>query len=599
MIETDRGVLMIRERVQQLRKVMETEGIDAYIITGTDPHQSEYVCERWKTRAWISGFTGSAGTVVITADTAALWTDSRYFIQAEQQLDPELFELYKSGNIGVPSYQEFLARQLEASQVVGICDQEISLTQFRDLSHELQSNKIELTTTGDLLDRIWKDRPGYPDRPVRSIDPALTGVSWEEKVHDLRSVCRRYGADSMLITPLDEIAWTLNLRGEDIPFNPVFLSYLLISDDSVCLYCSDAAEHSSLPEGIETASYDQAAALIAERLEGSRGLYVTPETVNMEIINTIGTITTLIEGPDMVSGRKAVKHERELDGMRFVHKLDGAAMVTFLCWLEQEGTSRDLDELSLARKLLGFRSEQPGFMGESFTTIAGFRDHGAIVHYCADKDSSYPLTGDGLLILDSGGQYVGGTTDITRTLLFGEASEKQRRDYTMVLKAHLGLSRQLFPAGTNGYQLDGIARMQLWNAGLNYGHGTGHGVGHMLNVHEGPQSISPKPITVALEAGMVISNEPGLYRFGEYGIRIENLVTVVEDHQTPFGDFLAFEQLTLCPYERRLIDMDLLDVSEIEQIDRYHQRVFEQLSAYLGEKEVSWLEQKTKPLRMK
>lgn len=583
---------MIRQRVEQLRKLMREKGLDAYVVTGTDAHQSEYVCERWKTRSWISGFTGSAGTVVVTHDAACLWTDSRYFLQAELQLEKQVYTLFKIGMPGVPSWQNYLIRTLPGSQTVGICAGEITLAGYRDLSAQLGGADLKLETTDDLLDAIWHDRPGLPAEEITRVDSTLTGLGWREKVDMLKEFVHARKADAMLITMLDQIAWVLNLRGNDVPYNPVFLSNLLITDAGVHLFCS---RKDLQVEGLSIHGYEQAPKKIKELLGGSRGLYITPSTVNMELIDAVGSSVKLIEGPDIVAEKKAVKHEVELDGFRDAHLADGTAMVRFLSWLD-DPQEEPLDEISLADKLREFRSEHPYFLSESFSTISGFRDHGAIVHYSADSEGAYPIEGDGLLILDSGGQYKGGTTDITRTLVFGEPTGQQRRDYTMVLKAHLALGRQRFPAGTYGYQLDGITRMQLWNEGLNYGHGTGHGVGHMLNVHEGPQSISPKPIAVELKPGMVLSNEPGLYRQGAYGIRIENLVAVEYREQTAFGDFYGFEQLTLCPYERKLIDISLLDGQEIAQIDTYHQKVRELLGGYLDKKEALWLEKKTRVL---
>lgn len=583
---------MIRQRVEQLRKLMRQRGLAAYVITGTDPHQSEYVCERWRTRSWISGFTGSAGTVVFTQDSAGLWTDSRYFLQAGLQLDKQVYSLFKSGMPGVPSWQEYLISTLNGSQNIGICAAEITLAGYRELSAQLAGADLNLETTDDLLDEIWQDRPELPAEEITPVDSTLTGLGWQEKVDVLKEFMHARKADSMLITMLDQIAWVLNLRGTDVPYNPVFLSNLLITDTGVHLLCS---RDDLQIEGLTIHDYNQSANRIKGLLSGSRGLYITPSTVNMEIIEAVKPSVKLIEGPDIIADTKSVKHDTELEGFVHAHITDGIAMVRFLSWLEANA-GIPLDEVSLAEKLREFRSAQPDFISESFSTIAGFRDHGAIVHYSADSESAYPIEGDGLLILDSGGQYRGGTTDITRTLIFGEPTAQQRRDYTMVLKAHLALGRQQFPAGTYGYQLDGITRMQLWNEGLNYGHGTGHGVGHMLNVHEGPQSISPKPISVELKPGMVLSNEPGLYREGEYGIRIENLVAVEYRQKTAYGDFYGFKQLTLCPYERRLIDISLLDAHEIAQIDAYHQKVRELLGPNLDHEEVLWLKEKTRVL---
>ncbi|MDA3835763.1 MAG: aminopeptidase P family protein [Spirochaetales bacterium] len=595
---------MIKNRLKNLRTVMKRKGLAAYIVTGTDPHQSENVCDRWKTRAWISGFTGSAGTVVITSDKAGLWTDSRYFLQAEKQLEGSGYILFKQGLPGVAEYPEWLLGQLSKGSRVGIAAEDVTVSQYRELESTFKAGNIQITATDDLLDKIWEGRPPLPSGSVRQLSLSLTGMKRKQKLHLLREAADKYRADSLLITSLDDIAWILNLRGTDVPYNPVFLSYLCITKDCTYLFCGkalrdDKALTAELQDEIELLPYEDAVEKLTAQFRESRGVYVVPDKLSMMIKQAMPAGVPLIEGENIPGIMKAVKNSTELEGLRRAHREDGAALADFLYWLEQrwDPEREALDEYRFAAKLHSFRAQSSLFLGESFAPIIGFRDHGAIVHYSASSETAYPIRGQGLVIVDSGGQYEGGTTDITRTLLFGDPSERQRRDYTVVLKAHLALARQRFPVGTYGYQLDGAARLMLWNAGLNYGHGTGHGVGHMLNVHEGPQNISPKPIKVSLRPGMVVSNEPGVYRTGEYGIRIENLLSVAKESDTEFGEFYCFENLTLCPYERGLIDVEMLTGEEIEQVDAYHRRVVKELGKLLSKEVLTWLKGKTEPLK--
>lgn len=595
---------MIQERVTALRALMKTRGLSAYIIPGTDAHQSEYVCDRWKTRAWISGFTGSAGTVVVTEKSAGLWTDSRYYLQAERQLQGTGISLFRFGLPGVPDYPGWLAQELPEKSVVGMAADEVTIAQTQSFTEEFSGRQISFAATEDLLDIIWEDRPAVPKGPLRELTVEQTGMSRSDKIDMVLETARRKGADSVLIASLDDIAWLMNLRGSDIAYNPLFLAYVCITEEGTTLFCDQDREHSQeifshLEEDLNIAPYMAVRTELPRLLENSRKVFLSPDKVSMGLKNLIPEHVGMIKGMDITTEMKAVKNPAELDGMKRVHRSDGAALVSFFFWLEKRWRTDEnpLDECSFAQVLLEYRAANPEFLGESFAPIAGFRDHGAVVHYSATAESAYRITGDGLMILDTGGQYDGGTTDITRTLLFGKPTAEQKRDYTIVLKAHLALARQQFPEGTCGYQLDTVARMELWKEGLTYGHGTGHGVGHMLNVHEGPQNISPKPVMVPLLPGMVVSNEPGLYRTGKYGIRIENLVTVVELGEQDFGMFYGFEDLTLCPYERRLIDVSLLTEQERLQVDAYHERVCRELQELLSEEVLEWLKEKTMPLR--
>ncbi len=594
---------IIQERLLKLRRQMAQQGLDAFIISGTDPHQSEYVCPRWRTRAWISGFTGSAGTVVITADTAGLWTDSRYFLQAEKELEGTGVDLFKVGMPGVPDHTAWLVRQLPAGSCIGTPAAEISMASAAALQELCSSKGLVFTATDDLLEHIWDDRPALPDGKIRAVDTALTGRTREDKIAAVRDALASAGAQSTVISSLDDIAWLLNLRGADVAYNPVFLSFLCITPDSVTLFCdaqkfADEGELKHLAKRVHIEPYAAVYSRIASLIPEGTSVYLSPERISSGLRSAVPATCPIVEGVDISTRLKAVKNPVELEGMKQVHRTDGAALTAFLHWIDRTWDQQlePLDECTLAQKLLSFRQEAEGFLGESFSPIAGYRDHGAACHYSATPQSAYPITGEGLLVLDTGGQYLGGTTDVTRTLVFGKPSVDQIRDYTLVLKGHLAVRRQKFPEGTCGYQIDSVARTALWNEGLSYSHGTGHGVGHMLNVHEGPQNISTKPITVALEAGMVVSNEPGLYREGRHGIRIENLVVVTRREQTEFGQFLGFDDLTMCPYERKLIDSSLLTDQERQQVDDYHARVYEALSGRLSQEVSDWLKQRTRPI---
>ena len=588
------------DRIEALRDQMREEQLDAVIIFGTDPHQSEYVSDRWRSREWITGFTGSAGTVVVTAGEAGLWTDSRYFIQASGQLEGSGVTLFRMGMPDVPDYPQWLAGILEEDAAVGVFADEVSVAQYRELANTLSAKGISLKVTRDLLLPIWTDRPAIPGEPVTELPLSLTGMSRKEKIGLVRREAAEKGAASVLISSLDDIAWLLNLRGGDVSYNPLFLAYTYITAGEVHLFGNMEMLNKidSLSDEVTLHPYEEAVLRLKELAAGQPSVYLCPERVNMALYAAFDASTKVISGRDITTDLKSTKNEVELEGMRESHRQDGAALVSFLHWIDEQWdpSAEPLDEILLAEKLLAFRTRQELFITESFSPIAGFRGHGALAHYAATEESAAALEGNGLLVLDTGGQYRGGTTDVTRVLLFGEPTAGEIHDYTMVLKAHLALGRQKFPAGTCGYQLDTVARMLMWNAGMNYGHGTGHGVGHMLNVHEGPQRVSPHPVTVPLRPGMVVSNEPGLYREGEHGIRIENLVYVVEGETTAFGSFLAFENLTVCPYERRLIDRSLLTHEEIEQVDAYHRWVYGQLEGSVDKEALRWLGAKTAPL---
>ncbi len=614
----------ISQRVEALRRAMKKEGVDAVIIPDTDPHLSEYPADHWKVRDWITGFTGSAGTAVVTAEKAGLWTDFRYFLEAGEVLEGTPFALMKKGEPGVPEWDDWLAEALPAGGSAAVKADLISLKGYTDLQAKLGAAGIEVRTDWDFLGDLWTDRPGLPGGPVEPFPAELAGRSREEKLAQLREGLRRSGATSCLLGPLDDIAWLLNVRGRDVPYNPVVISLLLILRERAVWFVDPERVPAELRrelegDGVTLHPYGDWAGFLGKLTPETVGeaLYLAPERTGLCFCLAVPEDIPVQTGPDMVEAFKALKNGTEQEALGRAMEKDGAAMVRFLMGLEEmlageaagaaageaggvrgrETIGTAWTEAEAAEFLRRCRAAQPGFRGESFAPIVGYRGHGAVVHYDFRKGEPARIEPEGLLLVDSGGHYGEGTTDITRTVACGEPTEEQIRDYTLVLKGHIALARVLFPEGTAGWQLDSLARRPLWEAGASYGHGTGHGVGFCLNVHEGPQSISTKPGSAPLQPGMVISNEPGLYRAGRWGIRIENLIlTHWVDETTEFGRFLRFETLTLCPLDRRLIDAGLLTAEERAWVDDYHREVAERLSPRLEPAEREWLAQRCRPL---
>ena len=590
---------IIQERLAALRRRMQDERFDAFIVPSNDPHFSEYVAPHWGCRAWISGFDGSAGTVVVTRDRAALWTDSRYFLQAAEQLAGTGIELQRAGLPQTPSIPEWLnaARAVR----VGTDGRLFSRTAFDSLRNDLSPYGIEPVPADDPFAAIWTDRPALPQAPVLLLDETYSGETAKNKLDRIRAV-QPDGA-VRIVAVLDEIAWTLNIRGGDIDYNPLVIGYLAIEPERAVLFADPDKfppgdrERLHRETGTEIRPYEAFPEYLAS-LQG-RPVVVHPTGLDMHhwtILETAGaTILPETTPHSLISAFKAVKNSVEICGFRQAMERDGVALVRFEMWLERTIISGGRPtELEVAAKLHGFRSADDGFQGESFETIAGYGDHGAIVHYSATEESDRAVDTDDFLLIDSGGQYPYGTTDITRTYHFGRPTEAQKRDYTAVLKGMIDLCAARFPAGTRGAQLDVLARRHLWNLGQNYLHGTGHGVGHFLCVHEGPQSIRMNENPVVLEPGMVQSCEPGLYLAGKYGIRIENL-TLATAEDCPEG-FLRFEPLTLCPISVTALDTQALEQSQREWLNRYHRMVCERLSPYLEADERQWLEEKTRPV---
>lgn len=587
----------INNRIAALRAHIAQEQIQAFIIPSTDPHLSEYVAPHWQSREWISGFTGSAGTVVVTAKDAGLWTDSRYFLQAARQLEGTCITLYKEMLPETPNIPEFLSAHLQEGDCVGIDGKMFSAEEVEHLQKELKKSGIRIKSIADPMQLLWTDRPAMPLAPAFVYDTKYAGMSFTEKLPAVRQAMEAAGADSLLLSALDEIAWLLNIRGNDVHCNPVVVSYLLIEKDKVNYFVQPQKVTPELAEyfsanGISVHPYEE----IGDYLNSfnAHSILMNPAKTNYAIYSAIRPGCLIINGASPVTLLKAIRNKQEIAGIHAAMQRDGVALVKFLKWLDEAVPAGKETEISVDKKLHTFRAAQPLYMGESFDTIAGYKEHGAIVHYEATPETDVTLKPEGFLLLDSGAQYLDGTTDITRTIALGPLTEEEKTDYTLILKGHIALAMAVFPEGTRGAQLDVLARMPIWKERMNYLHGTGHGVGHFLNVHEGPQSIRMNENPVALQPGMVTSNEPGVYKAGSHGIRTENLVLTVPAGEGMFGKYLKFETLTLCPICRKGIIKELLTAEEIGWLNDYHRTVYEKLSPDLNNDEKEWLKEACK-----
>ena len=589
----------IPERIAALREAMKQHKIDAYIIPTSDPYMSEYPADCWKYREWISGFTGSAGTVIITADKAGLWTDSRYFLQASTQLEGTGIELFKMMLPETPTIPEFLTHELKEGQTVGLNGETYSLADARSLEKALAEKEIKLNTNASLIDPIWKERPAIPEAPMFEMPIELSGKSTEDKLIDINKMLHKAGADCTILSALDEVAWTFNIRGTDVAYNPVVISYAFVSEKESVLFVNpkkipaEIAEHLK-KEGVTLADYGMLATFLSRLPERTR-VFIDSKRTNVAIYNALPKSSILIEGISPANHLKSIKNETEIKGFRNAVLKDGIAMTKFYFWLEKMlKAGEKVTELSAAAKLTALRSEQPQYVMDSFASISSYGPHGAVVHYSPTPETDTELKTDSLYLLDSGAQYLDGTTDITRTIaLCDEPSEQMKKDFTRALKGTIGIAKCKFPAGIRGCLIDAFARKALWDAGINYLHGTCHGIGHCLNVHEGPQSIRMEENPVILEPGMVMSDEPAMYRPGEYGIRTENMILIREDSETEFGKFLGFETLTLCYIDTKLVIPSMLSVREHAWLNKYHQMVYDLVSPHLTEEEKAWLKEKT------
>ena len=595
--------MTIKERITALRTWMERYDLYAYIIPANDPHQSEYVAAHWKMREWISGFTGSAGTVVVTQDHAGLWTDSRYFLQAREELMEGGLALHKLVNHGEPEYVDWLCEEMVGERKVGIDGLLFSIENVRDMKHVFAKEKIELVVLEDPFQEIWSDRPVLPTGEIFEVAASSTGATRQERIRDLSEKLYETGCTALLITALDEIAWLLNLRGRDVDCNPVFVAYALVVQEEVTLFVDQVKVSKKLQailaqNQVQIRSYES----IVEALQSigsDETILVDQHLTSYTLFHALSSSKTL-EAKSPITLMKAIKNPIEQEHLRQVMVKDGVALLKAFRALEkalEEGKS--VTEAEFADMLASYRGEQSDYFGESFNAIIGYKGNGAIVHYRPEHGKSADIQQDGILLVDSGGQYLDGTTDITRTIHLGQPSSEEKKYYTLVLQGHIALARAKFPEGTRGVQLDVLARQFLWEEMANYGHGTGHGVGYFMNVHEPPQGfvsgLNERGKT-AHQPGMYSSNEPGFYKENEYGIRIENLILCQEAGETDSGRFLQFETITLFPIDTNLIDMKRLNSREVIWLNEYHKQVFDQLSRHLNDEEKAWLKEKCKPI---
>lgn len=591
---------MIKQRIEALRQQMKEKGVQAWYLHGSDPHLSEYLPAHWQSRPFLSGFTGSAGWIAVTMNQAALWTDSRYFLQAEEQLRHTGIQLMKARLPETPDVSDWLVSQLLAGDRVGTDTRCIPASQFRTMQTRLAQSNIAITNTGDLLQAVWPERPTLPADLVFEHPLHYAGESRSDKIARIRHELLRNKCELQIITALDDIAWTFNLRGNDIQFNPVFVSYAVISQSESILFVDNNKISAELKtklhdEGIGLSGYDALFEYLPSLAPDTR-IWFDADKTNQAIRETIPASAIISEGISIPCQLKALKNATEIAHLQQAMRKDGAALLECWQWLEHAVGSKPVSEYDVVLKLNQFRQKQEGFFGDSFYPIVGYREHGAVVHIQVNEENALPLAPEGILLIDSGGHYPDGTTDTTRTIALGEASAQQKSDFTLALKGVIALTEAVFPENTRGYHLDILARKALWEHGQNYGHGTGHGVGFFLNVHEGPMSIRMEFNEQTIKAGMVLSNEPAFYREGEYGIRTENMIVCVEKMQTQWGRFLGFETLTLFPIDLKMIDTALLLPSEIDWINRYHQRVYEELSPLIDDQLKVFLEEKTRKI---
>jgi Xaa-Pro aminopeptidase len=587
---------LVPDRLAALRRLLQGRGLDAYIVPSADQHASEYVPRAWERRAWICGFTGSAGDAVVTAAEALLWTDARYFLRAEQELAGTGFRLMQGGVPGKPSMQEWLGSQLRPGQRLGFDPRLLSHERAGDLERDLGARGIVLVSVPDnLIDLLWVDRPSLPSGKARAWEARYAGQTAGTKLERLRAKMAEMRVDTHAITRLDDIAWLYNLRGSDVDYNPLLIAYALVTRDEALLYVHEGkVSTGALGPQVVLRDYNAFGDALEERARAGARFWIDPATASRWVVERASGGRAPYLGPGPIPSFKAVKGDTEIEGMRRAHVRDGVALVRFLSWLEQSVPRGGVTEIAVATELDRFRAMGEHYQGPSFGPIVGYGEHGAIVHYEATPESASTLAARGLLLVDSGGQYLDGTTDVTRTVALGPPTPEQRTRFTLVLKGHIQMALVPFPVGTSGGQLDVLARRALWEVGLNYGHGTGHGVGAYLCVHEGPHSISPNARNVALEPGMVVSNEPGYYETGAYGIRTENLVYVVKDPERE--GFLRFQNLTLCPIDLTLVDAGLLSPQERAYLDSYHATVREALSPHVVGPQRQWLERATQPV---
>lgn len=586
------------KEVNKLIEIMKNKNIDHYIITSNDPHQSEYVADHYRGRAYVSGFTGSAGTLLVSTNSSKLWTDGRYFIQAENELKDSGIDLMKMRTPGYPTLEEYIKENVTAGEVIGFDGNCYSTNAYKKLLELSEENNFKVEINNDLLDEIWDDRPRVPKDKIILHDINFCGESRTDKISNVREKMKLLKVKSFILTSLDDIAWLFNIRGNDVKFNPVVMAYAIITIDEVTLYIdndkvtddiiSEFKSQNITIKGYEEIIYDVKALTVS--------VYIDPSKVNASIFKAIPKEVKVIEGTNITASLKSIKNKIELRNLENCQVRDGVAMVRFIKWLKESVGNMKVTEISATKKLSSIRAECEYAKGDSFGTIAGYKEHAAMMHYSANEESDYEILNEGMFLVDSGGQYLDGTTDITRTFVMGDITEEEKRDFTLVLKGHINLSMAKFLRGTTGVNLDILARGPLWKYGIDYKCGTGHGVGFFLNVHEGPQGIAPQNNTVVLEPGMILTNEPGIYKEGKHGIRTENTLVVVKDKTTEFGDFYRFDTISYCPIDLNGVAKELLSIEELEWLNNYHETVYNKLSPFMNEKEKEFLKELTRAL---
>ena len=590
----------INKKIESLRNLMKERDISAYIVNTGDPHQSEYVADYYKGRIWISGFTGSAGTVVITHNEAILWTDGRYFIQAEDELKGSEFKLFKMATPGYPTYTEWLKDTLEKDDTLGFDGKVFAQSAVEQLEKELKEKNIKCIDKFDLVGEIWEDRPILPKGKAFIHELKYTGKTSQEKIEEVRIEMKKENIDYFLIGSLDDIAWLYNIRGKDVAHSPIVISYGLISKDKAYLFVdSDKIDDEVLgflkENNIEIGKYEEIVDRV-KNIEKSSRIYLDKSRINRWIYKAIPAETTIINRTDITTELKGCKNSVEIENQKNAYIKDGVALTKFLYWLEENIGKIEVSEISAEDKLLELRKEQDGFIEPSFSTISAYKSNAAMMHYSASPTSNAILKPEGLYLVDSGGQYFDGTTDITRTIALGPITDEEKKDFTLTLKGVINLSSARFLHGANGHTLDVLARYPLWQEGIDYKCGTGHGIGYLLNVHEGPHRVASVPNSIVLEKGMILSIEPGVYKVGSHGIRIENIVVIQEDIKTDSGQFMKFETLSFVPIDLRSIDIKLLSEKEREWLNEYHKEVYNKLSPFLNLEEKEWLKKQTRSI---
>lgn len=590
----------INEKLSKIRALMEERKIDAYIEPTADPHQSEYVADYYKARTFISGFTGSAGTVVITMEKALLWTDGRYFIQAERELTGSQYELMKMNTPGYPTYMEWLADNLKDGSIIGYNGKTMDSKSIDDLKDKLGQVEIRFEERYDLVGQIWDDRPEMKKGQAFALREIYTGKSSAEKLQAVREGMKKKGADYFLLSSLDDIAWLYNIRGKDVANNPVIISYALISKDKAYLFVDEEKINEEVKSflntnGVEIRGYDDVVDHVG-KIDKESTILLEKSKTNRWLSGSIPSGVKIIDEMNITTKLKGIKNDTEIQNQRLAYIKDGVALVKFFNWIDKNLGKIEISELSAEEKLLDFRKDQEDFLENSFNTISAYKDNAAMMHYSASPTSNRVFEEKGLYLVDSGGQYLQGTTDITRTVALGPISDEERRDFTLTLKGHINLISARFLEGTSGHVLDVLSRYPLWQEGIDYKCGTGHGVGYLLNVHEGPHRFAVAPNTVALEKGMIITIEPGVYKAGKHGIRTENVVVVDKDIETDSGQFMKFEMLSFVPIDLDAIDVDMLSEKEKAWLNNYHKETYNKLSAYLNEEEKAWLKKETRSI---